>query len=121
MSMMSRLQPLFVTLVVTLFTAPVVANNYTCTGKVQGLSLEPNGMVFAEVIGPLKWQRLCSLEQKFNRVTVSGCKGIYAMLMTAQMSDRSVTLWFNDGKDCTSNSHPPWHSLTGWYFGPKLH
>lgn len=94
---------------------------YTCVGKVSGIAIEPrNGNVIVERLGPLVWPRLCSVESEFNGVSAETCKTIYSTLLSAQMADKTVTLWFNDGKDCSVDSHTPWRTLTGWYFGPKL-
>lgn len=95
---------------------------YTCGGKVTGVAIDPkNQLVLAESIGPLVWQSLCSVKEQYNGVDAETCKLIFSALLTAQMANKSVTLWFNDGKDCTKASHPSWSTLTGWYFGPKIH
>lgn len=96
---------------------------YICTGKVKGLAIAPNsGAVHAEKVGPLTWPVLCSVQtDDYNGISAETCKVIYSTLLTAQMADKNVTLWFRDGKDCTLNSHPAWSTLTGWYFGPKIH
>ncbi len=103
-------------------SASSLAATYTCEGKVQGLSINPQtGSVLAEKIGPLAWPVLCSVKKEENGVAVETCKMIYSTLLSAQMSDKSVMLWFNDSKDCTAASHTPWHDLTGWYFVPKIY
>jgi len=95
--------------------------NYTCAGNVKGVSINPkNGDLLAESIGPLVWPKLCNLETEMSNVSPETCKIIYSTLLTAQTANKKVTLWFNDGKDCTTSSHPPWETLTGWYFGPKI-
>lgn len=95
---------------------------YICVGKVVGLSIDANdGHVLVEKLGPLVWPRLCSIKETMNNISPEACKVVYSTLMTAQISNRDITMWFNDGKDCSSTSHVPWQTLTGWYFGPKLH
>ncbi|MBW8184278.1 hypothetical protein [Shewanella nanhaiensis] len=99
----------------------VVSAAYICQGKVSGVSLGPkNGQLLAERIGPLSWPVLCSVSVDQNGVDTETCKVIFSTLIAAQMSQKDVTLWFNDGKDCSTDSHTPWGWLTGWYFGPKL-
>lgn len=98
-----------------------VSASYTCSGKVKGIAISPkNGRILAERIGPLVWPELCSVKTELEGVSVESCKVIFSTLLTAQMADKTVTLWFNDDKDCSQASHAPWTPLSGWYFGPKL-
>jgi len=92
---------------------------YTCIGPVKGLTISPkSGQVLAENISGIEWPVLCNINVVENGVTPESCKNIYSMLLTAQVSKKNVTLWFNDEETCLS--HPAWSALTGWYFGPKL-
>jgi len=94
---------------------------YTCHGEVKGVTIEPKtGALFVTNIGPLTWQRLCMVHTEYNGVSPETCRAIYSMLLTAQTAKKDVTLWFNDGKDCSLESHPAWTPLSGWYFGPML-
>lgn len=94
---------------------------YTCKGQVQGVSFEPKtGALYVEKIGPLQWQRLCKVNADYNGVSPETCKAIYSILLTAQTTKKEVVLWFNDDQDCSTSSHIPWSTLTGWYFGPKI-
>lgn len=99
---------------------PVVlhAQIYTCTGSVAGATLDPAGRVYAESLAGLSHTYVCQLGSYSNGVAPDACKAIYAMLVTAQLAQKNVTLWFNDGGSCTS--HPAWSALSGWYFGPIL-
>jgi hypothetical protein len=110
---------------VSLFLAGIATaqanTTYTCTGNVKGVSINPkNGDLLAESIGPLVWPKLCNLETELSGVSPETCKVIYSTLLTAQTANKKVTLWFNDSKDCSIDSHPAWKILTGWYFGPKI-
>lgn len=109
-------------LVFSLFSfSPLVHASYTCEGQVQGLSIDPkSGAVLAEKVGPLVWPKLCSITHTANNVSPESCKVIYSSLLSAQMANKEVKLWFNDGKDCSRDSHVPWQNLTGWYFGPMI-
>lgn len=99
----------------------LAGSTYICEGKVSGVSINPrNGGLLVQKIGPLSWVYLCSVEKKYNGVTPEACKHIYSLLLTAQVSGKQATLWFNDGLDCSKQSHKPWRTLTGWYFGPRL-
>ena len=94
---------------------------YICSGKVQGVAINPkSGLVQAERLGPLVWPAFCSVDTETSGISVESCKVIYSTLLTAQMANKTVTLWFNDDKDCSVDSHAPWTRLTGWYFGPKI-
>lgn len=93
---------------------------YTCAGKVKGVSMSPTGTLMAESIGPLVWPKLCNVSSQQRGIAPETCQNIYSLLLTAQTTNKSVMFWFNDGKDCSVDSHTPWADLTGWYFGPKL-
>jgi len=104
----------------TLFSINSYAN-YTCVGNVNGLSIDPkSGDVLVDQIGTLSWPRLCSIKTEQNGVSPDTCKVVYSTLLSAQMADKQVRLWFNDGKDCSLDSHTEWQFLTGWYFGPRI-
>lgn len=93
--------------------------NYTCSGPVSGVQISPAGVVSAASYAGLSWVHLCSVETAQNGVSPATCKSIYAMLLTAQTSGKSVRLWFNDDPN-TCASHTPWTWITGWYWGPML-
>lgn len=95
--------------------------NYTCKGKVTGVAITPqSGVLMVAKVGPLSWPQLCKFNVEYAGVSPETCKAIYSTLLAAQMSQKDVTLWFNDGKDCSTTSHVPWQLLTGWYFGPMI-
>ncbi|WP_123422173.1 hypothetical protein [Gallaecimonas pentaromativorans] len=107
-------------LLIFLFSLPACAN-YTCTGPVLGVAIEPKtGDILVEKLASLSWPRLCSVTSVKNGVSLESCKAVYSLLLSAQAQNKSVILWFNDGKDCTTTSHPTWNMLEGWYFGPEL-
>lgn len=103
----------------SVLTSQTALADYTCSGPVSGVQISPGGVVSATSYAGLSWVYLCSVETSQNGVSPATCKSIYAMLLTAQTSGKSVTLWFNDEpKTCTS--HTPWTWITGWYWGPAL-
>ncbi len=108
-------------LILTALLMSISANAYTCSGLVTGISIEAStGDLLVESIGPLKWPRLCRVDNEVRGISAEACKVVYSTLLTAQTSNKPVTLWFNDDKDCSVDSHTPWRTLTGWYFGPML-
>lgn len=108
-----------VLLVFSVTLSSITFASYTCSGPVVGVALEPStGRLFAQSIAGISWPMLCGVDQMMNGVPVEVCKGIYSMLLSAQVAGKEVTLWFNDSGDC--QSHPGWVDLTGWYFGPQI-
>ncbi|NRF28259.1 hypothetical protein [Vibrio coralliilyticus] len=106
-------------LTLMLFSFSTYSFAYTCAGNVKGVSIEPTtGDVLVEKIGPLTWPRLCSVSNERNGVSTEACKAVYSTLLTAQASNKQVTLWFRDSKSC--EEQVSWQLLTGWYFGPSL-
>ncbi|CCN35785.1 conserved hypothetical protein [Vibrio nigripulchritudo SO65] len=97
-----------------------IAANYTCSGKVTGVSIDAkSGDVLVERIGPLIWPRLCKVDNEVHGISADACKTVYSTLLTAQTTNKEVVMWFNDGKSCETTAKP-WQWITGWYFGPKL-
>ena len=102
---------------------PGHAAAYACTGKVERVSVSPAGTVnatFAFQTGGMAWQDLCSLTAESGGVSVSGCKGVLAALMTARQTQQDVMMWFdNTSGSCTAT---PWKPIKdmGWYWGPSL-
>lgn len=112
---------LFLAGAVFLAASNSVSAAYTCTGPVVGLTINPlNGVVQPQQVAGLQWPTMCSVETVANGVSTETCKNIYAMLLSAQATGKDVMLWFNDGGDCSSASHPAWQPLQGWYFGPQI-
>jgi len=104
---------------VSILTSTQALATYTCTGPVNGIAINPKtGQVLAESIAGIAWPALCSTKSEQNNISVETCQQIFSLLLTAQLSKKEVTLWFNDGANC--QSHQPWVNLTGWYFGPRL-
>lgn len=98
--------------------SPPAAAQYTCTGTVVGLVVSPSGIVSGQSIGGLPWQSICQLGSAANGVSPDACKAVYAMLLSAQISGKTVTFWFSDAGTCST--HYAWTWLTGWYYGPMI-
>ncbi len=109
-------------LIFLLLVSGYACAKYTCTGGVQGVSINPrNGTILVEKLAGLEWPVLCSVQAEANGITAEACRSIYSILLTAQMSQKEVSLWFDDdatGGSC--DSHGSWTYLKGWYFGPRL-
>ena len=104
---------------VFIFSTGVANASYWCTGPVEGLTISPDGSVWAERVAGFSWQKFCNVSM-VDGTTIEACKVVYSTLLTAQISDKSVTLWFNDDGDCSPESRPAWSRLDGWYFGPMI-
>lgn len=110
-------------MLVAALALPGHAAAYACTGKVDRVSVSPAGTVnasFTFQTGGMAWQDLCNLTAESGGVSVSGCKGVLAVLMTARQTQQDVMMWFdNSTGSCTA---VPWKPLKdmGWYWGPSL-
>lgn len=110
---------------VGLIWSPILhAGNYTCTGNVSQVTVEPGGNVNISLSfkngESMSWVYLCSLTDMSKSVTPATCKGILSTVMVAKLSDRSITMWFNNAVE-TCNA-PPWSHLKdfNWHFGPSI-
>ncbi len=105
--------------ILLLFVSAPAFASYACTGPVVGVHVNGNGLVAVESIGTLSWPYFCALGQTTsNGVGPEACKGLLALLLTAQASGKQVKLWFDDGLTCST--HPSWNYLSGWYWGPEI-
>lgn len=102
---------------------------YTCTGKVRQLTTDPGGAVNLTLIGDgvsLSWQVICTVSETYEGIAPAACKAILMTLKEAQVTQRSVTFWFDPSyagpSKCTDADHPQWTSLrsSGWYWGPTV-
>jgi len=87
---------------------------YTCSGVPRGVSMGASGTLTVESLGGLTWPYLCSVDGAQNGISPGACKAIYAGLLAAQASGRSVTIWFtNSASTCAAN--PAWAWALGAY------
>ena len=114
---MTRLVLLFV---LVAFSS-VASAGTQCTSTIKGVSLQPNGSVYLEKFGNWNWLSVCSVNTDANRTNPESCKAIYSLLLSAQISGRKVSFWFNNGRDCTACSQESWDWMRDWYFGPLIH
>jgi hypothetical protein len=94
--------------------------NYSCTGTVDQVSVDPNGVVIltSATVG-LNAVYLCAIGTTMNGVDSDPCKSILAVLLTAHATGAQIDLSFSDSLTCST--HPAWAWLTGWYYGPNMH
>lgn len=97
---------------------PAVASaNYSCSGTVDSLALNPSGVLTVS-IGSLQNVYLCQIGTTRNGVPSDVCKAIFAHLLSAKTTGKLVQLQFNDGLTCST--HASWSDLAGWYYGPDF-
>jgi hypothetical protein len=99
--------------------------NYSCTGRVQQVTVGRAGDVNATFEfngGGMAWQGVCSLTEGTSYgINPAACRGILAILTTANQTQKPVEMWFSNtsGNNCSA---PAWRNLfeMGWYWGPSL-
>lgn len=86
----------------------------SCTGKVSGVSVNPRtGGLLANTVGGLNSPVLCSTSTTLNEISPSNCSKLFAVLLTAQITKRSVTLIFWGPQNCSD--FEPWKLAEGLY------
>lgn len=100
---------------------------YTCSGKITLLQHGPEGDVTISLQGDgttFDAVRLCNVTFAVGSIQPAHCRSILALVMTAQVTDRPVTFWFDFNYSgppkCSPADHPAWTYLTGWYWGPAM-
>jgi hypothetical protein len=101
-----------------LSSAPAFAVHYACSGPVNGVTVSPSGVVSAAAAGGQSWGHFCQLGTTTNNVSPEACKGILAILLAAQASGKTVTLWYDDALACST--HASWVWLDTVYWGPTI-
>jgi hypothetical protein len=99
-------------------TPAIAAVHYACAGPVNGVTVSPAGVVSAAAAGGQTWGYFCQLGTTTNNVSPEACKGILAVLLAAQASGKTVTLWYDDDLSCST--HASWAWLTTVYWGPTI-
>lgn len=99
-----------------LFTSTTALGGvYICSGTVRGVAIDSGGDVLSESIGTVLWPRLCNVRATANGVVPEACKAMYASLLVAQASGKTVTFWINDPVTSCATL-PQWQFMTGLYF-----
>ncbi len=116
-----RVGQLAVAGILGVMAAEAMATNYSCGGPVNGVTVDHNGVVVAESAGGQHYGYFCQIGGASNNVTSDACKGILSVLLTAQSTDKSINIWYNDTHDCAWHaSNGSWAWLDTWYFGPMV-
>ncbi|MDN2709725.1 hypothetical protein O0880_09860 [Janthinobacterium sp. SUN118] len=100
--------------IASLITSMPASANYTCSGPVKGVSINGLGAVVAESIGKVQWGFLCNVETATNGINPATCKVMYATLLAAQASGRSVTLWVTDSATVCPDLPARWNYVSGF-------
>jgi hypothetical protein len=98
-----------------LSTTPAALAGYTCSGPVHGVSIEAGGDVLVESVGSILWPRFCNIRATSNAIPPETCKLMYASLLVAQQSGKSVTFWVEDPAT-TCATFTQWQFVNGLYF-----
>ena len=104
---------------------PALAN-YECVGTVNDISVAPDGTLgigtYTDASTPDSWIYLCNMN---NAVVNSGgtsisptvCKSWHTTLITAQVTNRNVRIWFEDSTTCGGHTA---FVMANVVFGPAL-
>lgn len=102
---------------VSLLTASFDASaNFGCYGTVNYLGMEGNGNVFVSLSDTNHIHSICSVNERgaFG-VTTAACKSMYATLLLAKSTSRSVGLYYSD-MTFTCATLPNWGTMPSTYF-----
>jgi hypothetical protein len=106
------------TLTFALASQTALAVDYSCDGPVNGVTVGPGGTVSAESAGGQNWGYFCQLGVTANGFSPDACKGVLALLLSAQASGKSVRIWFRDSGNCST--YRGWAWLDTIYWGPSM-
>ncbi|MFW2174604.1 hypothetical protein ACG95N_13905 [Acinetobacter guillouiae] len=74
-----------------------------CTGPVSGVSVNiQTGSVLAASVAGLNFPVLCSTSSTVNNIPPANCSKFFATLLTAQVTKKTITLYFSQGDSCSS-------------------
>ena len=102
-----------VSLLTTSFDASA---NFLCNGTVNYLGMEGSGKVFVSLNDTSHIHAICNVnDQGAYSVTTTACKSMYATLLLAKSTSRSVTLYYTD-TTFTCATIPNWGGMPSTYF-----
>ena len=108
-----------VALAAAFISLPALAVDYACDGPVNGVTVGPSGVVSAASAGGQSWGYFCQVNGTSNGISPEACRGMLAVLLTAQASGKQVRIWFRD--DYNNCSTPRgWAWLSTMYWGPSM-
>jgi len=102
--------------------APECFANYACVGQPTFLGIDEGGDVAVQLQNPSDGaqstpiHKICNLNAQGSfHMTMPSCKAAYASLLSAKLTGKSITLYYNaDGQTCMSR--PAWSEALGMYF-----
>lgn len=95
--------------------------NYSCTGLVDYLGVDQGGAVVVALKDATPIHKICSIGAQGSFFMLpTACKTVYATLLAAKLSNRSMTVFYNEN-GFTCGSLPQWENVPGVYFiqGPN--
>jgi hypothetical protein len=114
-------------LVMLLFgVGAVQAVQSACTYRVTQVTSGPTGTITATLqqssgSGGLNHVSFCPVDTTIQGTSATACRGVLAILLSAQLQQREVTLYFDAPTqfNCVGDSWGNMKTL-GWYWGPVL-
>jgi hypothetical protein len=107
-----------VALAASLVAQSALAVDYSCDGPVNGVTVGPSGVLSAASAGGQAWGYFCQVNGTSNNISPEACRGMLAVLLTAQASGKQVRIWFRDDNSCSTNRGWAW--LSTMYWGPAV-
>lgn len=96
-------------------------SNYSCGGQVDYLGVSSEGDVIVAIANSTPRHYICSLNaQGTYRITVPACKAIYASLLAAKLTSKTVSVFYRPN-EMTCATLPSWGTVPSAYFvqGPE--
>ncbi|UDF35477.1 UNVERIFIED_ORG: hypothetical protein LHJ69_23515 [Shinella sp. XGS7] len=91
--------------------------DFNCTGPVRAVSIEATtGDLLVGAIGPLRWARLCSVNQTVGSITPAACKSVHSTLLIAQSTGQVAHVSTRNTPTPSCEAHPEWQWVQGFYF-----
>ena len=109
----------------TLAQPVLAATDYQCVGAVNDVSVLPNGTLaigtYSDAATPDTWLFLCNVNSAVDGgngpVPTTVCKSWQTVLVTAQVTNRNVRIWFGDSASCGTHAM---FTVADIDFGPAL-
>ncbi|SHN20477.1 hypothetical protein [Rhizobacter sp. OV335] len=102
-------------------SSPAAWSIYSCAGPVGFLGIDQGGVVAVALSNATPIHKVCSIgtQGAFQMAPVP-CKAVYAALLSARLTGKSVTIYYEDnGRTCATL--PSWENVPTMYFleGPN--
>lgn len=114
--MRTTVKRLAVLCAVWLGTTASAQTNYSCIGQVTYLGVGSEGDVIVSLSHPTPRHYICSMAaQGSYRMTVPACKAVYATLVAAKLTSKSVSIFYRPN-EATCETLPSWTAVPSAYF-----